>query len=184
MVDGNQIQSLLCEIAQPNIKVKIIGHQIARWSLAQQWWSNAQASNSHEIFVLERDYMTCLHSWLLAEHLGYFSHQQWGDRTIHANHYHVMCVRLLLKNHCRFYPVRGHRISWDRLPAHAFDKTQVTIIDQNSLARLDLIENRNWWQAEIDALLDEFEPKLQECRDRLPDWNHTAVNIQKEIDYD
>ena len=170
MVTMDQIQSVLAKIDLADAKVKIMGQQLARLIAAQEWWAAAQAAGRHEIFVLERDYRTSLHSWLLAEHLGYFKHKQEPDRPVVATDRHVRAVRLILENHVKFYPRYGHRISWDQLPPHAFDKAQVTINDQDSLSRLNLIENLDWWQDQLDQLLADMNPGLDACKDSLPYW--------------
>ena len=184
MVTDDQIKAVLDKIDLPDTKVKIIGHQVARLSRSVEWWSAAQAAQKHEIYVLERDYRTCLHSWLLAEHFGYFKDTERSDRNIIATDYHVKCVKLLLENHCRFYPVRGFRITWDALPATDFSKYNVTMVDQDSLYRLKLVKNLDWWQGEIDKLLKELHPSLDACRDSLPAWHDHAVSILRGQQHD
>jgi hypothetical protein len=184
MVTQQQIDAVLCLINQPDTKVKIMGQQLARLEAAQTWWDHSQSAMIHDIWILERDYAQSLHSWLLAEHLGYFLETQGHDRTIVATELHVSQVRLLLHNHVRFYPRHGIRITWDALPTHEFDKSQIVMGEQHSLDRLQLIQNFDWWQDQIDSLLAEWRHRLDSCAQSLPRWQVNDVNISDGIAHD
>jgi hypothetical protein len=134
-----------------------------------KWWKDINEFNTHDIFVLERDWMEVSLSLMIARMRGYNKKEELFKSPvprIHTTH----DMSILYDNfdkYLRYYPTVGTVITWEDLPTTHFDKSQIHMQEQNSLEHLYLIENLEWVQDRIREMIEYFNDDWQEKRNKL-----------------
>ncbi len=112
---------------------KFISHSVYHLEWANDWWTQLQSQNKHEIFVVHRDFDEICWSFVLATKFGFFkSEEQPGDFGVKIDKMAFYVLGVHFRTFLRCFPSRGKIISWNHLPSEHFDKTLVQLEEQES----------------------------------------------------
>jgi len=150
-----------------NTASKLFGYHLFEIKRARTWWLDLQKAGSHEIFVLERDRTSLCMSMLVGLLIGFTQHNERPAIPLSINSQDLWIVYRYVEEHLRYYPRTGRLITWDDLPAEHFDKQQVTVVNQHSLSRTDVIANREWCQERVAEILEHFKQEWDDKQGAL-----------------
>ena len=157
LVDYEQSEEwnlLLKEMNLPDAVVKIFGRDLVNYYNARAWFN--EVHTTHEIFTLIRNPRETILSILLAQRFGHWVGSEKEIKEITISDREFDNVDSIFSSFLRFYPKSSRLVTFETLPEEFFDKSQITLKEQNSMSRLHLIKNLNRVEKNIDTILRYF----------------------------
>lgn len=146
--------SLIDQMNDPRSVTKVFGRLFDRYYPARAWLNAAK--DSHEVFILLRDFREMVLSQLLSVHFGFTKKTEKEPTEIMISSTQFYTVTYSVITFLRFYPLNGKVVTYETLPVEFFDRSQVTLEEQNSMDKLHLVKNLDEVERNIDIVMAYF----------------------------
>lgn len=154
LTDYTPPASLIEQMNHPNSVTKVFAHYIDRCYAGQQWFNSAR--DTHEIFILMRDFRETVLSEILALHLGFTKQTEKDEQEFVVSNLRYYGVTSTVSSFLRFFPKNGTLVTYETLPGELFDKSQVQSEEQHSMNKLHLIKNLDEVEKNIDTIMSYY----------------------------
>lgn len=154
LTDYTPPASLIEQMNHPNSVTKVFSHYIDRCYSGRIWFESAV--NTHETFILLRDFRETVLSEILALNLGFTKQSEKEEKEFVVNNMRYYGVTSTVNSFLRYFPKNGKIVTYETLPDDLFDKSQVQSQEQHSMKRLHLIQNLDEVEKNIDTIMSYY----------------------------
>lgn len=155
---------LFTELNDANSAVKIHSSNLSLFPHGRLWYHRVLSLDSHDIFIITRDFDELCWSYLLALNLGFTKIDALDvGQSVAVKEEHIKSLWWSIYSFLVHYP-DGHKlITFDNLPESHFDisKQPDWLKPQDSMSKLDRIENFEFAKSKINELWNHFGPEWE-----------------------
>jgi hypothetical protein len=154
LTDYTLPNDMIEQMNHPNSVTKVFGHYMDRCYSGRSWLESAR--ETHEVFILLRDFRETVLSEILALNLGFTKQSEKEEKEFIVNNIRYYGVTNTVSNFLRFFPKNGKIVTYETLPEDTFDRSRVTLEEQHSMKKLHLIKNLDEVEKNIHIIMSYY----------------------------
>lgn len=141
--------------------VKFFGSQLIYQDYVRTWFNNAVETDSHDIFILMRDFREVCYSYIVAFVYGWGKLNELGPAKAAtlvpaATYANFTTLHFEFGAFFDSLPKNGKVITFESAPSSHFDLSQISLENQHSLQKLERFSNRDFIERRVQRLYELF----------------------------
>ncbi len=150
------------QMSHPDTASKFFGSGLQQFYPARKWFHEIDTANSHDLYVLIRNPIEVLWSFVIALHYGFNLSTETVAGDIQITDTDIYKADLMLDNFLRFYPKNGKLVTFDTLPIENFNYASITMGKQHSINKKQFVVNKDYVDKNIELILNFYRQEWED----------------------